>query len=66
MLFLDGVHIDSRHGSNPRFLRVKAPTGEELTQLTHTIADRVGRYITRSAVSTKRLSLTRNGQAGQT
>ncbi len=25
MLFLDGVYIDSRHGTNPRFRRVKAP-----------------------------------------
>ena len=75
MLFLDGVYIDSRHGVNPRFSGVKAPTSEELTHLTHTIAHRVGRYlerrgllerlcryITRPAVSTKRLSLTRNGQ----
>ena len=38
MLFLDGVYIDSKHGTNPRFSRVKAPTGDELTQLTHTIA----------------------------
>jgi hypothetical protein len=43
MLFLDGVYIDSRHGINPRFRRVKAPTSEELTQLTYTIARRIGR-----------------------
>ena len=47
MLFLDGVYIDSRHGANPRFRRVKAPTSDELTQLTHTIALRVGRYLER-------------------
>ena len=47
MLFLDGVYIDSRHGTNPRFRRVKAPTSDELTQLTHTIARRVGRYLER-------------------
>jgi hypothetical protein len=47
MLFLDGVYIDSRHGTNPRFCRVRAPTSDELTQLTHTIARRVGRYLER-------------------
>ena len=64
-LFLDGVY--ARHGL--RFRRVNAPSGNELTRLTHTIARRIGRYlerpcryITRPALSTKRLSLTRNGQ----
>ncbi len=47
MLFLDGVYIDSRHGANPCFRRVKTPTSDELTQLTHTIARRVGRYLER-------------------
>jgi len=68
MLFLDGIYADNKHGTS-RFRRVKAPTSDELTQLTHTIAHRVGRYlerlcryIARPAVSTKRLSLTRNGQ----
>jgi len=50
MLFLDGVYSDSRHGTNPRFRRVKAPTGNELTQLTHTIARRVGRYLERQGL----------------
>ena len=50
MLFLDGVYIDSRHGTNPRFRRVKAPTSDELTQLTHTIARRVGRYLERQGL----------------
>ena len=39
-----------------------APAVEELTQQAHTIARRSGPYITRPAVSTKRLSLTRNAQ----
>ncbi len=114
MIFLDGIYLDGVHGSPPRFRWVKAPTSDELTQITHTIAHRVARYlerqvftlqtlpdcesdslcsssvgetagfslhagvatkaneraklerlcryITRPAVSTKRLSLTRNGQ----
>jgi hypothetical protein len=44
MSFLDGVYIDSRCGTNPCFRRVKGPTSDELHRLTHTIADRVGRY----------------------
>ncbi len=56
MLFLDGVYIDSRHGTNPRFRSVKAPTGDELTQLTHTIAHRVARYLERQCL------LVRDGQ----
>ena len=43
MLFLDGVYVDSATGSSTRFRWVKAPTGAELTRLTHTIAQRVGR-----------------------
>ena len=69
--------IDSPHGSRLRFRRVKAPTSDELTQLTHTIAHRVARYLerqgllvrdagnsylTRPPLSTKRLSLTRHGK----
>ena len=41
MLFLDGVY--SSHGL--RFRRVKAPSSNELTQLTHTIAKRIGRFL---------------------
>ena len=41
------LSIDSSHGSRSRFLWVKAPTSEELTQLTHTIAYRVARYLER-------------------
>ncbi len=105
--FLNGVYIGGSSGHPLRFRWVKAPTRNELTQLTHTIAQRIGRYlerqgllepdnpfsgsvgeaaefplhaglatkanehsklerlcryITRPAISTKRLSLTHNGQ----
>ena len=43
MLFLDGVYFVDKYGSS-RFRRVKAPTSDELSKLTHTIAHRVGRY----------------------
>ena len=49
MLFLDGVYADNKHGTS-RFWRLKAPTGDELTQLTHTIAHRVGRYLERQGL----------------
>ena len=116
MLFLDGVYIRDSGKSATRFARVKAPTSDELTQLSHTIAKRIAvgpqqgrkvltlqtlpdcgsddpcartaghvagfslhagvaakaherdklerlcRYVARPAVSTRRLSLTRNGQ----
>ena len=41
MLFLDGVYIDRPDGTT-RFRWARAPTGEDLTQLAHTIAHRVG------------------------
>ena len=47
MLFLAGVYIGSVHGSPARFRWVKAPTSDELTQLTHTIAHRVARLLER-------------------
>jgi hypothetical protein len=47
MLFLDGVYIDSTDKSRLRFRWVKAPTNNELTHLTHTIAHRVARYLER-------------------
>jgi len=51
MLFLDGVYIDSTYGSRARFRWVKAPTSDELTtQLTHTIAQRVARYLERQSL----------------
>ncbi len=50
MLFLDGVYINPIHGNYSRFRRVKAPTREELTKLTHTFAHRVGRYLERQGL----------------
>ncbi len=50
MLFLDGAYIDPIHGKQVRFRRVKAPTRDELTQLTHTIAHRIGRYLERKGL----------------
>ncbi len=50
MLFLDGVYIDNPHGSRARFRWVKAPTSDDLTQLTHTIAQRVARYLERQGL----------------
>ena len=47
MLFLDGAYIDPIHGKQVRFRRVKAPTRDEFTQLTHTIAHCIGRYLER-------------------
>ena len=49
MLFLDGVYDDNPHGA-ARFRWVKAPTNTELTQLAHTIAHRVGRYLERQGL----------------
>jgi len=46
MLFLDGIYIEEKCGAT-RFRRVKAPTNDELSRLTHTIAHRVGRYLER-------------------
>jgi len=50
MLFLDGVYIGGLNEHPLRFRRVKAPTGGELEQLTHTIAHRVGRYLERQGL----------------
>ena len=47
MLFLDGVYIDSTNRSRVRFRWVKAPTSDELT---HTIAQRVARYLERQGL----------------
>jgi hypothetical protein len=49
MLFLDGIYVDGANGSS-RFRWVKAPTSEELTQLAHTIASRVGRFLERQGL----------------
>jgi hypothetical protein len=50
MLFLDGVYVDGAKGSSTRFRWVKAPTSAELTHLTHTIAQRVGRFLERQGL----------------
>jgi len=49
MLFLDSVYIENPHGS-ARFRWVKAPISEELTQLAHTIAYRVGCFLERQGL----------------
>jgi len=49
MLFLDGVYVGEASSSS-RFRRVKAPSSAELTQLTHTIAHRLARYLERQGV----------------
>jgi DNA-binding IclR family transcriptional regulator len=49
MLFLDGVYV-GEVGSSARFRWVKAPTSAELTQLTHTIAHRLARYLERQGL----------------
>jgi len=48
MLFLDGVYIDA--WGDTRFQWVKAPTSAELTQLSQTIAQRVGRFLERQGL----------------
>ena len=50
MLFLDGVYAGGTNSHPVRFRQVKAPTGSELTQLAHTIASRVGRYLERQCL----------------
>ena len=45
MLFLEGVYVDGVNGLSARFQWTKAPRSAELTQLTHTIAQRVGRFL---------------------
>ncbi len=49
MLFLDGVYVEQSHGS-ARFRWVKAPTSQELSQLAHTLARRVGRFLERQGL----------------
>jgi ribosomal protein S27E len=49
MLFLDGVYVD-RGGKLDRFRWVKTPTTAELSELTHTIAHRIGRYLERQGL----------------
>jgi hypothetical protein len=50
LLFLDGVYIDNTDGHGVRFRRVKAPTNDEITHLTHTIAHRVARHLERQGL----------------
>ena len=49
MLFLDGVYVERPDGSL-RFRWVKAPTSAEFTQLTHRIAQRIGRFLERQGL----------------
>ena len=49
MLFLDGIYADNKHGIS-KFRRIKAPTSDELTRLTQTIAHRVARYLERQGL----------------
>jgi len=51
MLFLDGVHdVIGADGTVERFRWVKAPTTIELTELMHTIAERVGGFLQRQGL----------------
>jgi hypothetical protein len=50
MLFLDGVYVVGADGTLQRFRPVKAPTTAELTELTHTIAERVGCFLQRQGL----------------
>ena len=50
MLFLDGVYIGGSSGHPVRFRQVKAPSRNELTRLTHTIAHHVARYLERQGL----------------
>lgn len=49
MLFLDGVYVD-RAEESVWFRSAKAPTSQELTQLAHTLAHRVGRFLERQGL----------------
>jgi hypothetical protein len=47
MLALECVYVNGVNRSAALFRGVKAPTNDELTQLTHTIAQRVVRFLER-------------------
>ena len=49
-LFLDSVYTNNADKSRLRFRWVMAPTNDELTHLTHTIAHRVARYLERQGL----------------
>jgi hypothetical protein len=51
MLFLDGIYVVGADGRLQRFRPVRAPTTAELTELTHTIAARVGRFLQRPGLT---------------
>ena len=50
MLFLDGGYIGGTKGHPMKFRQVKTPNRDELTRLTHIIAQRVGRYLERQGL----------------
>ncbi len=50
MLFLDGVYLNGNADTPPRFHWVKAPTSNELSQLTHRMAERIGRFLERQGL----------------
>jgi hypothetical protein len=50
MLFLDGVYPNAETDSPLQFHWVKAPTSDELTLLTHAIAERIGRFLGRQGL----------------
>ena len=50
MRLLDGVYVVGAHGKVERFRQVRAPTTPELTELTHTIAERVGLFLQRQGL----------------
>ena len=50
MLFLDGVYVVGANGKVEWFRWVRAQTTAELTELTHTIAERVGRFLQRQGL----------------
>ena len=50
MLFLDGVYVVGANGEVEWFRWVRVPTTAELTELTHTIAERVGRFLQRQGL----------------
>ena len=50
MLFLDGVYVDGANGPAAPFRWVKAPSSDELTQLAHTLAQRIARFLERQGL----------------
>ena len=50
LLFLDGVYVVGADGTVAWFRSVRAPTPAELTELTQTIAERVGHFLQRQGL----------------